>query len=474
MTGATVDEQALAVRVALGGMLPPPLGEGSLWAGVAAVSPDHSLIMDPDGVREIRWWRPPDPDQSLEQGAEVVRNALMAATTSRRPVDGRLSADLSGGMDSTSLCFLASRNTPDLITFRWGEAEAGNDDAFFATHAAQSLSQAQHLIVPQSKLPDVFADPDTLVDAEQPYLFTRTIARARHTANLLAEHGSRLHITGHGGDELFFKFPGYLHRLLRRRPWTGLRHLRGHYALSRWPFRATVAELVRGDDVSSWWRAQADNLLEPPLPSRYPPLGWGFTPMRAIDWVTNDTVAAAREELRHTAESVRPLAQDRGQHQFLAALRTTGAAYGQLARLFSAARVPLHMPYLDDRVVEAALAVRLHERAAPWSYKPLLAEAMRGLVPDAVLDRSTKGEFSRDMYTGWRRNLPAILEMFSDSALAARGLIDTDVLRRALLAPQADNTRYIATEHLIGCETWLRSTQRRIRLRRIDGFAPSS
>ncbi|MFI8434695.1 lasso peptide isopeptide bond-forming cyclase [Streptomyces sp. NPDC079020] len=474
MKDARVDEQALAVRVACGGLLPPPLGEQSMWEGVTTLPPDHALIMEPDGIREIRWWRPPVPEQSLEQGSEAVRDALMTATVPRRPVSGRLSADLSGGMDSTSLCFLASRDTPDLITFRWGEADPGNDDAFFATHAAQSLPQAQHLIAPQSRLPDVFADPDTPADTEQPYLFTRTAARMRYTAGLLAEHGSRLHLAGHGGDELFFKFPGYVHGLLRRRPRTGLRHVRAHYALSRWPLGATVAQLADRGDVSSWWRAQADSLLAPPPSPRYPSLSWGFTPLRAAEWVTEDTSAAAREELRRTAESVRPLAPDRGQHQFLLALRTTGAAYRQLAHLFSEAHVSLHMPYLDDRVVEAALAVRLHERAMPWRYKPLLADAMRGIVPDAVLDRSTKGEFSRDLYTGWRRNLPAILETFSDSALAAHGLIDTDVLRTKLLAPQADGTMYIAIEHLLGCETWFRSTRRRINLRRIDGLAPTS
>ncbi|MEU6588543.1 lasso peptide isopeptide bond-forming cyclase [Streptomyces sp. NPDC046881] len=474
MTGAKVDDQALAVRVACGGLLPPPLGERSMWESIATVPPDHYLVMESRGAREVRWWRPPVPQQSLEQGAEAVREALITATMTRRPASGRLSADLSGGMDSTSLCFLASRRTPDLITFRWGEADAGNDDAFFAGHAAQSLPQAQHLIVPQSQLPDVFADPEALVDTEQPYLFARTTARMRYTADLLAEHGSRLHIAGHGGDELFFKFPGYLHRLLRRRPWTGLRHLRGHYALSRWPFGATVAELADSGDVSAWWSAQADNLRQPLSSPRYPPLGWGFTPLRAADWVTEGAVAAARDGLRRAAASARPLAPDRGQHQFLVALRTTGVAYQQLAHLYSEARVPLHMPYLDDRVVEAALAVRLHERAMPWRYKPLLADAMRGLVPDAVLDRSTKGEFSRDMYTGWRRNLPAILEIFSDSALAAHGLIDADGLRTALLTPQADNTMYIAVEHLLGCEIWFRSTRRRITLRSTDGLAPKS
>ncbi|MEU5052608.1 lasso peptide isopeptide bond-forming cyclase [Streptomyces sp. NPDC021096] len=468
MTRAPVDQDMLATRVACGGMLPPPLGERSMWRGVTALAPDHYLLLDRTRAREVRWWWPPEPGTSLTEGAQAVREALTTALSDRRPDDGRLSSDLSGGMDSTSLAFLAARHTPELLTFRWGEAEAGNDDAFYAASAAQSLPLAEHLVVPQSELPEIFADPAAAADPEQPYPFTRTLARTVHTARLLGEHGSRLHLAGHGGDELFVKFPGYLHRLLRRRPLTGLRHMRGHRALSRWPLAATVGELARPGTAAAWWNEQADHLGEPSVASRHPPLGWGFVPLRAPEWVTGDVLASTRGTLRETAGQVRPFAEDRGQHQFLLALRTTGPAYRQMARLFAAEGVELHMPYFDDRVVEAALAVRLHERATPWRYKPLLADAMRGIVPDIVLDRSTKGEFSRDLHIGWRRHLPQLLELFTDSALAADGLIDPQTLRDRLLAPQADNTRHIAVEHLLGCETWLRAARRPVSLRRTD------
>ncbi|MGO4753863.1 asparagine synthase-related protein, partial [Streptomyces sp. 2MCAF27] len=117
-----------------------------------------------------------------------------------------------------------------------------------------------------------------------------------------------------------------------------------------------------------------------------------------------------------------------------------------MARLFGAAGVALHQPYLDDRVVEAALAVRLHERVTPWRYKPLLAESMRGLVPDVVLGRTTKGDFSADVRAGRQRNLTALLEVFADSALAEMGLVSPGALREYLLTPHADISRDITTE----------------------------
>ncbi|MFD0417621.1 asparagine synthase-related protein [Streptomyces sp. NPDC127108] len=516
LTGAGIDEHTLALRVVCGGMLPPPLSDRSAWTGVSTVPHDHCLVLEPDRARERRWWSPPTPELGLAEGASAVREALVTAVDGLNGVSGAgqaggdaagvatapydrsgpsadnglradsglsvdgglstegglradgglststgLSADMSGGMDSTSLAFLAARHTPDLLTFRWAEAEAGNDDARFAALAAAELPGARHLVVAQGDLPSIFTDPAALADTERPYLYTRTQARMRHTAAVLAEHGSRRHVAGHGADELFGRMPGYLHRLARRHPLTLLRHLRGSRALGRWPLWGCLTQLARAESVAQWWRAQADDLTAPPPPARLPSIGWGLAPLRAPAWATDAAIDAARAALRATGEDARPLAGDRGSHQHLAALRITSPAYRQVSRLFAAEGVRLEQPFLDDRVVEAVLAVRPHERTTPWQYKPLLARSMRGLVPDAVLDRTTKGDFSADLRAGRRANLTAIIDVFSSgTVLADLGLVDPDSVRAYLLAPQADSSRDIAVEQLLGCETWARAARR--------------
>ncbi|WJV44470.1 asparagine synthase-related protein [Streptomyces flavofungini] len=499
LTGAGIDEHALALRVVCGGMLPPPLSDRSAWTGVSTVPHDHCLVLEPDRARERRWWSPPAPELGLEEGASAVREALVTAVDGlsgglgvggdagggggpdggsgpgagsdpeggrglsgdgRTGVGSGLSADMSGGMDSTSLAFLTARHTPDLLTFRWAEAETGNDDARFAALAAAELPGAHHLVVAQSDLPSIFTDPAALADTERPYLYTRSQARMRHTAAVLAAHGSRRHVAGHGADELFGRMPGYLHRLARRHPLTLLRHLRGSRALGRWPLWGCLTQLARAESIAQWWRAQADDLTAPPPPPRLPSIGWGLAPLRAPAWATGIAIDAARAALRATAEHARPLADDRGPHQNLAALRITSPAYRQVSRLFAAEGVRLEQPFLDDRVVEAVLAVRPHERTTPWQYKPLLARSMRGLVPDAVLDRTSKGDFSADLRAGRQANLAAIIDVFSSgTVLADLGLIDPESVRAYLLAPQADSSRDIAVEQLLGCETWARAAR---------------
>ncbi|MFH8477012.1 asparagine synthase-related protein [Streptomyces sp. NPDC018000] len=469
LTGAGIDEQILATRVTCGGHLPPPLGEQSMWHGVLALPPDHYLRVERHGATTtpVRWWLPPVADEPLAAGAVAVREALQAAVAARRPCSdrtsaespamARVSADLSGGMDSTSLCFLAaSLDTPDLLTFRWGESEAGNDDAVYAAQAIAALKGAEHLVLHPDDHPSVFDAPEQTGDPEAPYLFARTHSRTRHSAQMLASRGARTHLAGHGADELFHApSTSHLYDLARRHPRVAFTHLRGYRALGRWPLGATLTALVDSRDMPTWWREQAAHLTDPPPARRSPSIGWG-RPWRAAPWATPAALDAAREKLRATAAQALPLADQRGQHATLSTLRTMTPAYRQLARLFSTSGMRLELPYYDDRVVEAALAVRLHERNSPWRYKPLLAEAMHAILPPSIAQRGTKGEYGEDVRQGLRRNLPALLEVFTDSALAARGLIDPDVLRARLLAPQVDNSTVIALENLLGCEMWLR------------------
>jgi asparagine synthase (glutamine-hydrolysing) len=457
MTGAGVDEETLALRLACGLHLPYPANARSTWSGISTLAPEEYLLWNHDHTRQVQWWYPPEADLSLREGAVAVREALATVLRQRSFDNGRLSADLSGGIDSTSLCFLAARDNPDLLTFRWGEAESSNDDAVYADRALQLLNHAENLTIPQSELPEIFAEPDVPAYGDEPLALTRATARIRHNARLLAQHGSGRHLAGHGGDELFSPMHSYLHQLLRRHPLTALGHLRAHSALRRWPLWSTLAQLANPGTFTGWWRTQADQLTQPRPSLRRPMLGWGLGPVRAPSWVTAKGVELAREALCCTAEYAQPLAEDLATHQMLLLVRSNTAGYRLLAQLYGESGVELDMPYLDDRVLEATLRVLPHEHAGPWRYKPLLADAMHGIVPDEVLERSTKGEFGEDIRRGMRRNRSAVLEMFADSALADRGLIDPGELSAQLSIPQPDNTTTQALENLLGCETWLRT-----------------
>jgi asparagine synthase (glutamine-hydrolysing) len=123
--------------------------------------------------------------------------------------------------------------------------------------------------------------------------------------------------------------------------------------------------------------------------------------------------------------------------------------------------VRMAAPMLDDRVVEACLGVRPEDRISPWAYKPLLTTAMRGLVPDALLSRTTKAEGSIDVALGMRAHGAELSALWDDSRLAALGLVDPVILRSLCAQPDAVELQGGALFNTVACEMWLRSNETR-------------
>jgi len=74
-------------------------------------------------------------------------------------------------------------------------------------------------------------------------------------------------------------------------------------------------------------------------------------------------------------------------------------------------------------VIAAALSVPALECGDPWHYKPLLTDALTGLLPPSITARTTKGSFDADHHQGLRASLPAVLGL-ADGHLAALGLLE--------------------------------------------------
>lgn len=460
LTGTGIDDRLIAPLLVYP-QLPYPLDDQCLWLGVRNLSSDCCLILDDEGGGHVlRRWFPTEPVLPLIEGAVVVRHALTDAIKARAAGDGIISADLSGGMDSTSLCFLAASQAADLLTVRRVEADPGSDDDVWARRAGKDLAGAEHLVFGHDEAPLIYSELASVEeDLEAPYSWIRSRGRHIHLARLLAERGCRLHLTGHGGDELFGVFPSYLHALARSHPLISARYARGYRALRRWSVWDTLCALNDGTTFAAWLAAVAGQLTAPPLAPTIPYFGWGW-PARMPPWATPDAVEATSSLLRDkAAETPAPLASSRVEHEVLQQIRVCGRTVRQVAALVAGmgAGAQLAAPYLDDQVIEAVLAVRLHERMTPWQYKPLLAAAMRGIVPDEILGRTTKGDFTADVYAGLNRHRAVLLELFADSALGQRGLIDADVLRAAIVGVHPTFATLIPLEHTVACEVWLRA-----------------
>ncbi|MBZ6473097.1 asparagine synthase-related protein [Streptomyces griseocarneus] len=465
-TGSAVDERLVGLRL-LTPSVPHPLRERTPWCGVAAVPPGSYLTIEPDGTaRTVRWWTPPAPELGLEDGAPAVRDALTDAVRTRLRALGEgdggsgapaIGVALPGSMESAVLAHLAASGDHRLITVRTARLDPGGDDAPWTRRIAARLPRTEHVVLEYAHAPALYAGLDRgagVLPAEPPHR-VRAGARLEHTAREVASRGARLYLCAHGGDELFAPPAPYLHTLARSRPLAALRRIRGRRALTRWPLGATWRALADSRGFPAWLTHSALRLTAPPPRPCHPQLGW-TAELRMPRWATPDAVDAVHEMI--TDASYEPLAPDRGAHSALDAIRRAGAATGYATRQMAAHGVDLAAPFLDDRVIEAALAVRPCERAAPHGRrKPLLAAAVRDLAPDDVLGRAPRGHYGEDVMDGMRRHRRALLELFDGSELGRMGLVDDAAVRAALRTTPATVGPLLALEPTLACEAWLRT-----------------
>lgn len=459
LTHAAIDEQQLAVRLLW--PVPHPLLNTPLWSGVTAVAAENYLIIEREGgiSRQSRWWSPPEPTRTLAENAPLLREALTAAVDARTRGGGVVSCDLSGGLDSTSVCFLSAASGARVIASTWPGLDPADDDLVWARRAAAHLPDVEHVIWPAEESPLVY---ERLLEIDDP-LDEPTIGmmdRARvlsHIPRLLAM-GSRLHLTGIGGDHVTWCSEAHYHTILRRNPRFAMRQLRGFRALFHWPLSAMTRALADNRSYRQWLADAASDLRGSKPELGTVALDWGMPP-RLFDWVTPQGWRAAKEAITQAADTAEPLAPTRGEHVDLEQIRDTTRILRQWDQMSARVGLPMASPFLDDRVIEVCLAVRPEERVTPWRYKPLLVAAMRGVVADECLERTSKAQAALDAAAGLRKHRGDLLTLWEDSRLAQLGLVDAQRLRALAQRPATPSLRDGILYSTIGCEVWLRTLE---------------
>ncbi|MER7765578.1 asparagine synthase-related protein [Kitasatospora sp. NPDC096140] len=464
LADAPLDPVRLTARLLA--MTPSSLTE-PLWTGVDLVPADSCLLIAANGRSTVRpWWQPPPQDLDRTQGAPALRQALAEAVAVRVRDGAVVGSDLSGGLDSTPLSFLAAeatgRASGGLVTVRIGVADPTHDDHIWAAKAQDLLDgdHITHTVFRPGELPDMFEDvASPITGLDEPTRWIRPVARLKETARRLAAVGARVHLTGHGGDEVLAVKPSYLHDLTRRRPGLAREHLAGMRAMRRWSASATVRALADRRPYGVWLAAEAEDLTKPFPPANAPLFGWEY-PLRLPPWVTADAASGLIAEMRRRADGARSYAPTRSAHTTIDLARQLGAAVRLAEFVTGAEGAVLQAPYLDDRVMEACLAVRPEERSSPWTYKPLMVEAMRGTMPEGSLNRATKGEFSDDFFRGQQRHRGQLAELFEQPLLAGLGLVDAATLRHMALSAYPPGLPWGALDSTMAVENWLRARAR--------------
>jgi asparagine synthase (glutamine-hydrolysing) len=458
LLGTGLDERRLALHLLEPHILYPLAGL-PVWRDVELLATDRYLVLDEDGgQRAVRWWTPPEPVVPMAEGAAVLREALSDAVDAR--VRGRelVSCDL-GGVDSTSVCCLAARREASVVAYTAATRDPIADDVAWAGRTVAALGTVEHHVIPAEEMPLVFQGVGAVGDRlDEPCSATAERERWLVIARRAAARGSRLHLTGFGGDEVLYGSVAHLHQLVRTSPRTALHDLRGFAAKYRWPRAKLLRQLSDRSSYAQWLTRVGEHLTEPKQPLNEPLLDWGFPP-RLPPWATPAAAATVADQIQAEAPTAEPLGHGRGQHRELEGMRFVSRIARQFDQLAAGIGITMANPYYDVQVVGAGMAIRPHERVTPWRYKPLIVEAMRGIVPDASLARQTKANGSGDEEPGLRRHRAELLALFEESRLARLGLVDAAELRETLSRPLPPSLQFGALDQTVACEAWLRSLE---------------
>jgi asparagine synthase (glutamine-hydrolysing) len=365
------------------------------------------------------------PEEMAARYGDLLRQAV------RERLHGTSAAHLSGGMDSTSVCLLAADclaagevagplHTLSLVYERLSGLAPETPYLDLVPRRAGVVAHR----VPADDLLDFDAFDDAPAHDEPcPWLWRITMERA--LIDEAAGTGAATILTGLGADEMMDIQPHHLSELLRRgRLWTAwqeaARWARAENS-SRWQFLYPfgIANLL-----PAWLRAGLGPLVRRGY-GRWETLNeWAIAP-----WIRRDF--ARRHDLRG-----RGLENVRRMHQACRPVGLSLALYGiadsanDFSRWYLAAPrgIVLTHPFLDPRVLCLGLGIQTRYTPEPGRRKPLLAEAMRGLLPEAIRTRRSKGHFDEVYYLGLARNLPALEALVRQAPVADLGLFDQDVL----------------------------------------------
>lgn len=421
-----VDEQAVADYLAHS-YVPAP---STLYAGIAKLPPGCRLVATRDGAVAIeRYWSPRPADMRFadgEEAREVMTDMLRDAVRLQLRSDVPVGALLSGGLDSGLLVALAATQLDrPLSTFTVRFPGAAVDEAPLAEAVARRYGTEHHVL-------EVDAGGIAQWMPQLAWFGEEPLADAAVLPNHLIERHLSGHIrvvlNGTGGDELFAGYGRYFPLPVEQR------YLRLPRALRRGVVEP-LAGLAR--PMLAWQLARAEKAEADPGGYVHDHASQFPAPMRALIGFGGSPGGVAQRE------AVKGLSGPAQTRMLMADLATylPEDLLTLLDRTSMAASVEGRVPFLDHRLVEAALAVPPHLRTPGGRQKGLERAMAAPLLPPELLSAPKQGFVSPIPH--WLRQglAPLAHRLLTRKATLDRGWWTRQGIERLLADPDRHGYR---------------------------------
>lgn len=363
--------------------------EETLFRGVRHLPPAHWMEVDvaaPGSARPVRYWScdlASDDTISFDQAVDRVREAFLDSVRLHLRSDVPVGAALSGGIDSSSIVMAMRRAEPavQIHTFSFVTDDPVLGEDRWIDLAARGAGAHVHKVRPSAE--DVAHDIDTLVSAQdEPFVSTSIYAQSR-VFELAHRAGIKVMLDGQGADELLAGYRSFFAARVASLLRNGslLRAFRFVTGLGSFPGTSPLSTAL---ESTAFLMPDA---LQRPLRAI---VGRDYAP-KWLDWrwFADHGVVAKRRRHRNGRDVL----------------------HAELLASFLEESLPRLLRYEDRNSMMHSIESRVPFLTAdlvsfvfslPESYivaddgttKAVFRSAMRGIVPDAILDRRDKIGFA--------------------------------------------------------------------------------
>lgn len=365
----------------------------TIFRSVKKLPAGHCLFFSKGRLQIHPYWQLPDPASARvipsAQLAQQIRDQLRAAVHRRLISDVPLGAFLSGGIDSSAVvAFMREASAKPVETFSIG-FDAPYDtynELPAARKAAEAFGTNHHEFVVKPNIAQLL--PEVVWHLDEPFadsssLLTFLISREAKKFVTVA-------LTGVGGDELFGGYPRYLAARISMQLEKIPRPIRqGIGAAAAWLPESATTHNTPGR-LKRFLHG-----LALPADERY------------LSWVAH--LLPSQKQALYTREFSGQLKEHSGWVNYHQVLNLAVGDYlDRVSRLDLETYLPddllmlgdkmsmahaleLRVPFCDHALAEMASAIPMHSRLAGGKLKGLLKLALKGVLPDALLDKRKQG-----------------------------------------------------------------------------------
>jgi asparagine synthase (glutamine-hydrolysing) len=420
------------------GFVPPPR---TIYRGISKLAPAERLIVDSDGrVDRHRWWRPLSlaavqeaRDLSEEEAVTRVRDLLRESIAKRMMSDVPFGVFLSGGLDSSAnVALMTELAAGPVRTFSTApRGHSRYDELSHARLVARRFGTEHHEVTIDSD--DMREFLPRLAQQQDEPTSEWTAVPQHFVTKLARESGTIVVQCGEGSDELFHGYDGYAFHRRFAVPFQRLpRTLRRPVAVAASRLTRRAGRGVRHGEA-----------LYDAAHSSIPYWGGALTfrgeGKAALLGSPNGHRSFSLPE-RHWQDAGELLpSADVFQRMTYVELqqRLPELLLMRLDKVCMASSVEGREPFLDHHLVEFALAMPPSLKYRDGTGKWALRRAMRGILPDEIIDRPKQG-FGTPMEEWLRGPFGVEAQRAVDSSsLREQGVFDYGEVHRLFAAHRA-------------------------------------